>query len=42
MAAGRFAQEVEKLSDVEAVALVMAHLKKMIPDATEPVSYSSV
>jgi polyamine oxidase len=39
MAAGRFAQEVEKLSDKEAVALVMAHLKKMVPEATEPVSH---
>jgi len=38
MAAGRFAQEVEKLSDKEAVDLVVSHLKKMLPDATEPVS----
>lgn len=38
MAAGRFAQGVEKLSDKEAVDLVMSHLKKMLPDATEPVS----
>jgi polyamine oxidase len=39
MAAGRFAQEVEKLSDAEAVALVMAHLRKMVPGATEPTQY---
>uniref|UniRef100_A0A0E0KWL7 Amine oxidase domain-containing protein n=1 Tax=Oryza punctata TaxID=4537 RepID=A0A0E0KWL7_ORYPU len=39
MAAGRFAQEVEKLSDKEAVDLVMSHLKKMLPDATEPSKY---
>jgi polyamine oxidase len=38
MAAGRFAQEVEKLSDKEAVSLVVSHLKKMLPDASEPVS----
>ncbi|KAM3298734.1 hypothetical protein ACQJBY_040288 [Aegilops geniculata] len=39
MAAGRFAQDVEKLSDKEAVELVMCHLRKMIPDATEPNKY---
>ncbi|XP_066349935.1 polyamine oxidase 4 isoform X2 [Miscanthus floridulus] len=39
MAAGRFAQEVEKLSDKEAVSLVVSHLKKMLPDATEPTQY---
>lgn len=39
MAAGRFAQEVEKLSDKEAVGLVVSHLKKMLPDATEPTQY---
>lgn len=39
MAAGRFAQEVEKLSDKEALDIVMSHLKKMIPDAPEPTQY---
>ncbi|CAN6174754.1 unnamed protein product [Urochloa humidicola] len=39
MAAGRFAQEVEKLSDKETVDLVVSHLKKMLPDATEPTKY---
>ncbi|KAL5213755.1 hypothetical protein ABZP36_002907 [Zizania latifolia] len=39
MAAGRFAQEVEKLSDKEAVDMVMSHLKKMLPDAAEPTKY---
>lgn len=38
MAAGRFAFDIEKLPDEEAVRFVMLQLKKMLPDATEPVS----
>lgn len=39
MAAGRFAYDLEKLSDEEAANFVMLQLKKMFPDATEPVSF---
>lgn len=38
MAAGRFAYDLEKLSDEAAVNFVMLQLKKMFPQATEPVS----
>lgn len=38
MAAGRFAYDLEKLSDEAAVNFVMLQLKKMFPDAIEPVS----
>lgn len=38
MAAGRFAYDLEKLSDESAVKFVMSQLKKMFPDATEPVN----
>lgn len=38
MAAGRLAYDVEKLSDREAADFVMRQLKKMFPDAPEPVS----
>ncbi|MFQ6625507.1 hypothetical protein Gotur_004660 [Gossypium turneri] len=39
MAAGRFADDLEKFSDEYAVKFVMSQLKKMFPDATEPVQY---
>ncbi|KAL6959702.1 putative polyamine oxidase 4 [Sarracenia purpurea var. burkii] len=39
MAAGRFAYDLEKLSDESAVNFVMMQLKKMFPHATEPVQY---
>ncbi|PPS11886.1 hypothetical protein GOBAR_AA08759 [Gossypium barbadense] len=39
MAAGRFADDLEKFSDEYAVNFVMSQLKKMFPDATEPVQY---
>ncbi|KAG8485170.1 hypothetical protein CXB51_021771 [Gossypium anomalum] len=39
MAAGRFADDLEKFSDEYAVNFVMLQLKKMFPDATEPVQY---
>ncbi|WMV17990.1 hypothetical protein MTR67_011375 [Solanum verrucosum] len=39
MAAGRLAYDVEKLSDREAADFVMRQLKKMFPDAPEPVQY---
>ncbi|KAL3525102.1 hypothetical protein ACH5RR_013474 [Cinchona calisaya] len=39
MAAGRFAYELEKLSDEAAADFVMLQLKKMFPDATTPVHY---
>ncbi|PIA64072.1 hypothetical protein AQUCO_00201398v1 [Aquilegia coerulea] len=39
MAAGRFAYDIEKLSDKEAANFVMLQLKKMFPDATEPIKY---
>ncbi|KAF8378874.1 hypothetical protein HHK36_030223 [Tetracentron sinense] len=39
MAAGRFAYDIEKLSDEAAANFVMLQLKKMFPDATEPVQY---
>lgn len=38
MAAGRFAYDLEQLSDEAAANFVMLQLKKMFPDATEPVS----
>lgn len=38
MAAGRFAYDLEKLSDEAAVNFVMLQLRKMFPQATEPVS----
>ena len=37
MVAGRFAYGIEKLSDEEAAKFAMAELKKMLPNATEPV-----
>lgn len=40
MAAGRFAYDLEKLSDEAAANFVMLQLKKMFPDATEPVSFN--
>ncbi|GMY12789.1 probable polyamine oxidase 4 [Fagus crenata] len=39
MAAGRFAYDLEKLSDESAANFVMSQLKKMFPDATEPIQY---
>ncbi|XVE77486.1 hypothetical protein DITRI_Ditri13aG0066500 [Diplodiscus trichospermus] len=39
MAAGRFAYDLEKFSDEYAANFVMSQLKKMFPDATEPVQY---
>ncbi|XP_059449769.1 probable polyamine oxidase 4 [Corylus avellana] len=39
MAAGRFAYDLEKLSDESAANFVMSQLKKMFTDATEPVQY---
>lgn len=39
MAAGRFAYDLEKLPDESAANFVMLQLKKMFPDATEPVRY---
>ncbi|KAM1017860.1 hypothetical protein ACFX2A_048370 [Malus domestica] len=39
MAAGRFAYDLEKLTDDAAVNFVMLQLKKMMTDATEPVQY---
>ncbi|KAG6777304.1 hypothetical protein POTOM_017123 [Populus tomentosa] len=39
MAAGRFACDLEKLSDESAANFVMLQLKKMFPNATEPVQY---
>ncbi|XP_009370583.2 probable polyamine oxidase 4 [Pyrus x bretschneideri] len=39
MAAGRFAYDLEKLTNDAAVNFVMLQLKKMLPDATEPVQY---
>lgn len=38
MAAGRFAYDLEKLSDESTADFAMSQLKKMFPDATEPVS----
>ncbi|MQL87743.1 hypothetical protein Taro_020294 [Colocasia esculenta] len=37
MAAGSFAHDMEKLSDEEATKFAMVQLKKMFPDATDPV-----
>lgn len=39
MAAGRFAHDIEKLSEEAAVRFVMRQLHKMLPDATEPIQY---
>ncbi|KAG6498338.1 hypothetical protein ZIOFF_046250 [Zingiber officinale] len=39
MTAGRFAYDIEKLSDEEAVDFVMLQLRKMIPDATDPIQH---
>ncbi|XP_043716268.1 polyamine oxidase 5-like isoform X2 [Telopea speciosissima] len=39
MAAGRFAYDIEKLSDEAAANFVMVQLKKMLPNATDPVQY---
>ncbi|KAL9240975.1 hypothetical protein vseg_015136 [Gypsophila vaccaria] len=39
MIAGRCAFDIEKLSDESAVNFVMLQLKKMCPDATDPVQY---
>ncbi|KAK9117973.1 hypothetical protein Scep_016066 [Stephania cephalantha] len=39
MAAGRFAYDIEKLSDEAAANFAMAQLKKMFHNATEPIKY---
>ncbi|KAL1348592.1 probable polyamine oxidase 4 isoform X2 [Arachis hypogaea] len=39
MAAGRFAYDLEKLSNESAANFVMQQLKKMFPDASDPVQY---
>ncbi|KAK1322470.1 putative polyamine oxidase 4 [Acorus calamus] len=39
MAAGTFANDLEELSDREAANFVMMHLKRMFPNATEPIQY---
>ncbi|XP_024977576.1 probable polyamine oxidase 4 [Cynara cardunculus var. scolymus] len=39
MAAGRFAYDLEKLSEEAAANFAMLQLKKMFPEATEPVQY---
>ncbi|KAK7276169.1 hypothetical protein RIF29_17304 [Crotalaria pallida] len=39
MAAGRFAFDLEKLSDEAVANFVMLQVKKMFPDASEPVQY---
>ncbi|XP_057971868.1 probable polyamine oxidase 4 [Malania oleifera] len=39
MAAGRFAYDLEKLSNESAANFAMLQLKKMFPDATKPVQY---
>ncbi|KAJ4785232.1 hypothetical protein LUZ62_036478 [Rhynchospora pubera] len=39
MTAGRFAYDIEKLSDEEVVDLVMCQLRKMLPDSPQPVQY---
>ncbi|WVY94087.1 hypothetical protein V8G54_033175 [Vigna mungo] len=39
MVAGRFAYDIEKLSDEAAAKFVMQQLKKMFPKASEPVQY---
>lgn len=39
MAAGRFAYDLENLSDEAAANFVMQQLKKMFPEATKPVSF---
>ncbi|KAI4307718.1 hypothetical protein L6164_030875 [Bauhinia variegata] len=39
MAAGRFAYDLERLSNESAAKFVMLQLKKMFPDASEPVQY---
>ncbi|PWA52998.1 Amine oxidase [Artemisia annua] len=40
MAAGRFAYDLEKLSEEAAANFAMLQLKKMFPQATEPVSFA--
>jgi len=42
MVAGRFAYDIEKLSDEAAAKFVMQQLKKMFPKASEPVSPSLI
>ncbi|KAF6174651.1 hypothetical protein GIB67_006303 [Kingdonia uniflora] len=39
MAAGRLAYDIEKLTDESAANFVMVHLKKIFPDATEPIQH---
>ena len=39
MAAGRFAYDIEKLTVEEVTDFVMVQLRKMLPDATDPVEY---
>eukprot|EP00268_Persea_americana_P039690 TRINITY_DN39314_c0_g1_i5.p1 TRINITY_DN39314_c0_g1~~TRINITY_DN39314_c0_g1_i5.p1 ORF type:complete len:493 (-),score=103.97 TRINITY_DN39314_c0_g1_i5:225-1703(-) len=39
MAAGRFAYDIEKLSDEAAANFAMLQLKKMLPDAKDPIQY---
>ncbi|KAL7606190.1 hypothetical protein Lser_V15G19239 [Lactuca serriola] len=39
MAAGRFAYDLEKLSEEDAAKFALVQLKKMFPEATEPVQY---
>ncbi|KAJ6837279.1 putative polyamine oxidase 4 [Iris pallida] len=39
MAAGSFSYDIEKLTDEEAVSFVMSKLKKILPDATEPIHH---
>lgn len=39
MAAGRFAYDLEKLSEEDAANFAMLQLKKMFPEATQPVQY---
>jgi polyamine oxidase len=39
MAAGSIAYEIEKMSDEEVVNLVMCQLKKMLPEAAQPVKF---
>ncbi|XP_058090448.1 polyamine oxidase 5-like isoform X2 [Magnolia sinica] len=39
MAAGRFAYDIEKLSDEAAANFAMLQLKKMLPDSKEPIQY---
>ncbi|KAJ3692904.1 hypothetical protein LUZ60_011999 [Juncus effusus] len=39
MAAGRFAYDVEKMSDAEVLGMVMGQLRKMFPEAPQPIQY---